>query len=958
MNDEPLLTIPAELTETVAKAHERLSANNDWDNVKALDPKTAAMLDRLCACSDYCVDVLARYPDVLSELLAAGRLHRSHDADEFESLFADSAADNESESQFMSRLRRFRHREMLRIVLRDLAGWSDSREMLADLSALADACIRAALQRSNIEMQGRHGVPRAADGAESVFVVVAMGKLGGGELNFSSDVDLIFVYSDPGETDGDRALANEEYFRRLAQHFINLLSKNTADGFAYRVDARLRPFGDSGPLACSAGALEDYLAQHGRDWERYAWVKGRTVNEWDGSREYYMNVVRPFIYRRYLDFGVFGSLREMKAMIEREGRAAENRENIKLGPGGIREVEFIVQTLQLVRGGAVPTLRGQSLLKILPELCNEELMSEQTGAEITEAYLFLRDVENRLQAIADRQTHELPNSELNRARLAFAMNCDNWEHLYTELNKRRAIIKADFEEILRHERGAESAAGDDSGGVDRDMLATLAENSFAEPDKALHAVDSLLRSGLYKRMDEISQQRLNRLLPAMLNACAAVGSKAQRALESMLRIIESIGRRSAYVALLNENSGALERLVQLCASSDFLARQIAAHPLLLDELLDPRVFSTAPARDDLEHDIRHRLELMQPEDTEQRYEALRNFQQAAVFRIAVADLSGALPLMKVSDRLTDVAELILEEAVRLAQSELQEKHGVPRCVVDGQSREAGFAVAGYGKLGGLELGYGSDLDIVFLHDSAGEGQQTDGAKPLDNAMYFGRLARRVTNILTMHTATGPLYEVDTRLRPSGNSGLLVTSLQAMDGYQQKDAWTWEHQALLRARAVAGAGTVRDGFETLRKKALLEYVRRDNLQEEVLKMRERMRRELDKSDAQNMDLKQGTGGVIDIEFLVQYLVLLHAPAHPELLTWSDNIRQLEALGLAGILSPDEAEELADIYRTYRTRMHLLSLAGEPRLAPRGEFAEPSARVRAQWERFLGTAEQPS
>ncbi len=937
----------------LAKAHSRLAGHADWEAMVGRDARLAEQLDRVLMCSEYVADVLARYPQLLDELISDGRLHRPLEAGELEPLFLAGSADNESETAFMRRLRLFRHREMVRILIRDLAGWSATREMLHDLSALADTCIRAALQRSSAELQQRHGVPRGAAGSEATLVIVAMGKLGGGELNFSSDVDLVFIYSENGETDGDRALSNEEYFRRVVQHFINLLSRKTADGFAYRVDARLRPFGDSGPLACSAGAFEDYLAQHGRDWERYAWVKARAINVWEGTRDFYSKVLRPFVYRRYLDFGVFSSLRDMKSMIEQEGRAAENRENIKLGPGGIREIEFIVQTLQLVRGGQVRPLRERSLLTALHALGEEGLMPVDTVQELTTAYCFLRDLENRLQAIADRQTHELPASDLNRARLCLAMHAASWDELYTRLDRHRAVVKADFDRILRHERpGSEeepevTAAVTDAGG-----LLTIAENSFADPEEALRKIEALRRSGLYQRMDEIACQRLDRLIPAMLQACGTVGGKGMRALDGMLRIIEAIGRRSAYIALLNEHQGALERLVQLCASSDFLARQVAAHPLLLDELLDQRVFLEPPLRADLEADVRQRLEHVAADDAEQRYEALRNFQQAAVFRVAVADLSGTLPLMKVSDRLTDIAELVLQEALNLAMTELVARHGRPLCTTAGGQREAGFAIAGYGKLGGLELGYGSDLDIVFIHDSTGDRQQTDGDKPLDNTVFFGRLARRITTILTMHTPTGPLYEVDTRLRPSGQSGLLVTSLTALDNYQKNDAWTWEHQALLRARAVAGAVSVCEAFETLRLKVLTEYVRRDSLRDEVIKMRGRMRDELSKSTTELFDIKQGRGGMIDIEFLVQYLVLQNAREHPALLRWSDNIRQLEALSDAGILTAAEAEGLAETYRGYRTRTHLLSLAGEPRLAPRGKLAEHREQVRALWERFLG------
>jgi glutamate-ammonia-ligase adenylyltransferase len=405
--------------------------------------------------------------------------------------------------------------------------------------------------------------------------------------------------------------------------------------------------------------------------------------------------------------------------------------------------------------------------------------------------------------------------------------------------------------------------------------------------------------------------------------------------------------------LLNENTAALERLVNICGSSEFLSRQVAAHPLLLDELLDPRIFSNAPEQAELQHDLQQRLDGVGSNDSELRFEALRNFQQAAVFRVAVADMSGAFELMHVSDRLTDIAELVLTEAIQMGMAELVAKYGHPYCIENGASRRANFAIAGYGKLGGLELGYGSDLDIVYMHDSIGEQQQTDGSSPLDNGMFFGRLARRVTHILTMPTPTGALYEVDTRLRPSGNSGLLVTSLKALDSYQHDDAWTWEHQALLRARAVAGDSSVCAAFEQLRLHVLTEYVKRDTLRDEVLNMRTRMRTELDQSSAQQFDLKQGAGGVIDIEFLVQYLVLLNVGNDPALIRFSDNIRQLEALREAEVLPRKDAQQLADAYKAYRERMHRLSLSGESRLVDDGEYRELRDHVIGMWDSAFET-----
>ena len=946
--------VPAALVSPFEMASARLESVESWAELIGRDKELSASLNKVLACSEYAADILARYPVVLEELITAGRMHRAIEPGELDPLFLQDTPDNESESHFMRRIRLFRHRELVRIVWRDLAGWSDCDETLHELSAVADTCIRAAFLYSSQEMQGRYGVPRDENGEETNFIVVAMGKLGGGELNFSSDIDLVFLYSEPGETDGKRPQSNEEYFRKLAQLFIKLLGDKTADGFVYRVDARLRPFGDSGPLAVSVAAFEDYLLQHGRDWERYAWVKARVVNAWNGTHDFYSNILRPFVYRRYLDFGVFSSLREMKSMIEQEGRAAANRENIKLGPGGIREIEFIAQTLQLVRGGTDRSLRQRSLMPALEQLGREQLMPAATAKELTSAYCFLRDLENRLQMIADRQTHELPDDEVNRTRLVFAMGFDDWALLYEALNQQRKIVQADFDEILRHERGegAELESGGSSAerSGEQASLEQLADMSFENPAEVMQRLNILRSGSQYKRMDELGRQRLDRLLPSVLLASVHAGNP-MLALDGTLRVIESIGRRSAYIALLNENAAALERLVRLCGSSDFLARQVAAHPLLLDELLDQRIFLEAPKRDDLVRDLQHRLESVTQGDSEQHFEALRNFQQAAVFRVAVADLSGTLPLMKVSDRLTEIGELVLEQALDMSMAEMVSRHGKPTCVVDGKSREAGFAIAGYGKLGGLEFGYGSDLDIVFMHNSEGDLQATEGKKPLDNEVFFGRLTRRITHVLTMPTPTGSLYEVDTRLRPSGKSGLLVTSLVALDTYQKDEAWTWEHQALLRARAVAGSPAVCESFEKLRIHALLDYVKRDILKEEVVKMRSRMRAELNKSNDEQFDIKQGEGGVIDIEFLVQYLVLLHAPRHKDLLHYSDNIRQLDALREAGILDSKDTDTLADAYRAYRVRMHLLSLAGELRLAPINEFEVERLLVTGLWREHL-------
>jgi glutamate-ammonia-ligase adenylyltransferase len=951
-----LSDIPAILQPFVTSVTAALADSGAWSESVASSKKTVASAARVLASSEYVSDVVQRYPEMLPALVESNDLFEKITRDSLELAFSKVVGPVETDDQFMRRLRLFRHRELSRIVWRDISGWADCATTLEELSALADVCIRVAVNRSKHDLTQRFGQPLDQDGAVADFIVVAMGKLGGQELNFSSDIDLVFLYSAAGKTDGSRSIANEEFFRRLAQHFINLVGKQTVDGFVYRVDTRLRPFGESGPLACSTAAFEDYLQQHGRDWERYAWVKARIVNDWSGSKDFNARILRPFVYRRYLDYGVFSSLREMKMLIEREGRAATNRDNIKLGPGGIREIEFIVQTLQLVRGGSVKALRQRQLLLALQELRAEKLMTDVTVEKLTDTYLYLRALENRIQSIADRQTHNLPDDAVEQARLCLAMGCQDWAELVAVTDSHRQVVIENFDEILRHDRNNtshNSESDDEAHGAaaDHTDLEAVAAEHFENVDEVLQKVAALRSGSMYRQMSDTGTQRLERLLPDLIAACGGVDQPA-RALDGVLRVIESIGRRSAYISLLNENTAALDRLVSLCGSSDFLARQVAAHPLLLDELLDHRIFSAPPDRKDLEHDLQHRLTGAGMDDTERRFEALRNFQQAAVFRVAVADMSGALPLMQVSDRLTDIAELVLEEAIAISFAELSGKHGMPCCVEEESRRRVGFAIAGYGKLGGYELGYGSDLDIVYMHDSDGQEQITDGDKPIDNVVFFGRLARRITHILTMPTPTGALYEVDTRLRPSGNSGLLVTSLTALAKYQRDDAWTWEHQALLRARAVAGDERVRAAFEALRRKVLVEYVRRDSLYEEVLAMRQRMRSELNKSTTDQFDLKQGEGGVVDIEFQVQYLVLMHAIETEGLIRFSDNIRQLEALKNIGLLADEEAGRLADTYRTYRETMHRLSLKGDARLVGSSDYQELRNHVIAMWNNVFG------
>ncbi|MCK6372276.1 MAG: bifunctional [glutamate--ammonia ligase]-adenylyl-L-tyrosine phosphorylase/[glutamate--ammonia-ligase] adenylyltransferase, partial [Gammaproteobacteria bacterium] len=615
------------------------------------------------------------------------------------------------------------------------------------------------------------------------------------------------------------------------------------------------------------------------------------------------------------------------------------------------------QSFQLVRGGSEAELRGRRILEVLPALTRHGCLSREAVEELTAAYLFLRRVENAIQAIADRQTHLLPAGDIDRARLALSLGFDGWARLAGQLERHRSVVSRHFRDVAFRNGEEVMPAGRSSlAQVWREQVSPeaaagmLREAGYTGPEEVLEKLRQLRSASTLQRLDEPGRQRLDTLVPMVLEI-AARKDNPLLAVSGVARVIEAVGRRSAYFALLNENPAACERLVGLCAMSDFLAAQVAAHPLLLDELLDPRLFSEPPTREELAADLARRLDGVDTEDTERWLEALRNFQQAAKFRVAVADLSGVLPLMKVSDRLTETAEMVLQASLEQATREIAARHGHPRCMVDGVERGAEFGIAAYGKLGGLELGYASDLDLVFLHDSAGEGQHTDGERPLENAVFFARVARRIINIATMLTASGHLYEIDTRLQPEGKKGLLVTSLAAFEAYQKESAWTWEHQALLRSRGIAGSPRVLAAFEDLRRRVLTRHVRWDSLREDVLAMRERMVGELAKGTTELFDVKQDPGGITDIEFIVQYLVLREARNHPDLVRWSDNIRQVEALVGAGIIPAATGAELTDIYRDYRQRLHRLSLAGKPGFLPRGEARKAIERVRDIWSQVF-------
>ncbi|MEW6445050.1 MAG: bifunctional [glutamate--ammonia ligase]-adenylyl-L-tyrosine phosphorylase/[glutamate--ammonia-ligase] adenylyltransferase, partial [Pseudomonadota bacterium] len=872
-----------------AEAHAILERLSDEDRAALrLNRETEESLPRVFAASPFVAESCARQPGLLSDLIASGELFTPWAEEALPRHIKATLSDATGEDDLLRALRRIRRRAMTRIAWRDLAGWADTAETLRELTWLAESTVQGALDWWGAQLRPRHGEPRDATGAPVGLVVLGMGKLGGHELNFSSDIDLIFAFEDEGETDGPKPLDNSEYFTRLGQRLIRAIDQLTEDGFVFRVDMRLRPWGDEGPLALTFEQMELYYTLHGREWERYAMIKARPIAGDLAAGERLMKQLHPFVYRRYLDYGAFGQLREMKAMIEREMAKKGMRDNVKLGPGGIREVEFIGQVFQLLRGGREKALQQRGILPILHVLGEDGVLTAEEVTRLTHGYDLLRRVENRLQAARDQQTQLLPEDPREQQRLAASMGHSGWDAFLSEFNPVRAEVHRIFRRVFRvlDEDGSDECAllNDVCSGIlqGEAALNVLRAEGFGENDapRVQTLLDDFLRERFIRSLSDTARERLFKLLPRLLTRLSDE-VESPIILPRLLQLLARIGGRSVYLALLLENPPALDQLVRLIAASPWIAEQLTRHPILLDELLDARTLYAPPGPEELREELSVLLANVPEGDMERQMDELRRFKQINVLRVAAADIMDVLPIMKVSDHLTWIAEALLDEVHREAQAELTARHGIPACIIDGQPHTPCLAVIGYGKLGGLELGYGSDLDLVFLHDSAGEAQQTLGERPLDNAQFFARLTQKMILRMTTQTPGGILYEVDTRLRPDGASGLLVSSLSAFGDYQRRHAWTWEHQALCRARWVAGDERLKGAFEAVREAVLRQPRDADKLRKEVVEMREKMRAELDQKDPALFHIKTGSGGLTDIEFIVQYHLLAHAHTHPRI-----------------------------------------------------------------------------
>ncbi len=908
---------------------------------------------RVCRLSEYVQHAVQRYPDIIQNLLESGDLFSAYAEGRLEKSIRQQIASVASVDELDHTLRRIRRREMVRIIARDFSRQADLTETTADLSDLAQTSISVCLEyhyRLNCE---KSGIPRGPDGSPQRMVVLALGKLGARELNMSSDIDLVFLYDQQGMavSKSGKETSNQSFFLRVSRQVISSLNTSTPEGFVFRVDMRLRPYGESGALILHRAAMEKYYVEQGRDWERYAFIKASVVAGDFALGEDFLSWLKPFVYRRHLDYGAIESLREMKRLINRQVEIQELQQDLKLGPGGIREIEFIAQAHQLIFGGNYAALQERRLRKVLLLIADKEYLPRQDVDALDAAYLFLRNSEHAIQGENDKQTQKLPDADESRSRLVEVMGFSDWEEYCQVLEQHRSAVRQSFATLMNANQSEtenlvegnlywKNVWGEPES---PQSISYLASSGFSQPALTAKRLGDFSRG--ISDLQEIGRERVSKLVPVFLSL-AAKQQDPDITVERMLPVIEAISRRSTYLAYLLENADALMRATDLCAMSPWIATRLRDLPILLYELSDRSTQDLNLAKQTLSQQLESMLLLLDENDLEAQMDTLRQFKSGAVLRVAAFELLGLLPVMKASDALTVIAELVLQKAVDLAWHQLVLKYGTP--MRDGKAvQSSGFAILAYGKLGGIELAYGSDLDLVFLVDADRNGH-TNGEKQLNNQVFYSRLAQRIIHILTSLTRFGALYEVDMRLRPSGNKGPMITAVSAFERYLLEEAWTWEHQALVRARFIAGDDDLGDQFESIRYQVLTQSRQKEQLLSDVVNMREKMRRHLssqtdstrlttEKMDTSEQevtglllsgfDLKHDIGAIVDIEFMVQYAVLAWAHQYPALARWTDKMRLLDEIGKQKLYQIEEIKRLQEAYLAYRSVVHYQWLGGE-------------------------------
>ncbi|MGD0962225.1 MAG: bifunctional [glutamate--ammonia ligase]-adenylyl-L-tyrosine phosphorylase/[glutamate--ammonia-ligase] adenylyltransferase [Methylomonas sp.] len=936
---KPALDFCAQLDEKLTEEH-LVSFENE---------AFAASVLKVCLCSRFISNNWLRRPEIVSDLLNSGDLLSATRRSDYPTVLQSMLID--SEASLAKHLREFRRREMLRIAWRDLAGWADLDETLSDLTALAETCIQTALEFLYRQACERWGIPRLTDGTPFNLVVLGMGKLGAWELNFSSDIDLIFAYAEEGVLTEKKEISYEEFFNRIGRSLIKALDEITADGFVFRTDLRLRPYGDSGPLLMTFDGMEHYYQAMAREWERYAMIKARQVAGDPHTGQQLAAMIKPFVYRHYLDYGAFDALRGIKLQIMQELKRKDRLENIKLGPGGIREVEFIGQAFQLIRGGKDIALQQREIQTVLDALAELELIPATDVAILKFAYRFLRRLENHIQEYLDQQCHDLPADPLRQAILAFSMDFSDWASLKQELDSLRHKVHRIFEDVFSlHAQDSKLQNALllwVSGSGDEQALETLAEYGCADPGAILEIIVNFKQSHAMRHLSNQGQLVVQQLIPLLIGGLT--GLKDQNgALQRILKLFEQVAGRTVYLSLLVENPMALAQLIKLCSASLWICEHLAQFPILFDELIFVRSLYEPLQKPALSQELLRELGKNDILESEQWMITFRKFKNLNMLRVAAADICGDIPLMVVSDHLTWIAEAITEQALNMAWLELGVKHGYPPgCGKTPQN----FALIGFGKFGGRELGYASDLDLVFLFSFPDANAETEGAKPIGAHLFYLRLARKFCQILNTKMLSGIAYEVDLRLRPNGDSGLLLTHIDHYEDYLKNEAWTWEHQALIRGRFIAGDARLQKSYETIRTHILSLPRDYQHLKTQVKEMREKMRENLLSKQTDIFDLKQSPGGIADIEFLVQFGVLAETAKHPELALHTSMIALLEELEKLGFFNQADADLLKQAYCGYRDFGHHQILQGRNAVADRLTFAELSIQVQRLWHKFM-------
>lgn len=949
--------IPAVLQPLVSKRLASFQASYQAVNHAPFDPenKLYPQLLHVFACSDFVAQQLTNYPQWLAftaefptvEAKAKKLLQR-----ELQTYLEEVHEQIQLETQ----VRLYRNKMMTSLAWMALTEAHTLPVTMRLLSYLADITISQTLECLYAWQASQACKVVNEAGETQHLIVMALGKLGGHELNFSSDVDLIFAYPDNCRMASQESKYTvEAFFTKLAQQFIQTLSQVNEYGFVFRVDMRLRPFGDAGPLVTSLSALESYYQQHGRDWERYALIKARVITGDKKSTREVMAMLRPFVYRRYIDYDVFTSLREMKELIDREIKIKNKQQDIKKGLGGIRQIEFIGQSFQLVRGGKEPILQQREITKVLALLENKKLLTHSICESLVQAYNFLRQAENCLQMLADQQLHEIPHDSIQLARIALGMGYWSNEEFLAQWQQHRNQV-ADLFNMISAAPVASSIPEADQ--VFSELKNVWLENTpmdsaiqslhlvgFKQPEKIYQDLIEYRDGSAIKGLSTRGEARLAHLIPAILTL-ASQASTPEITLQRLLGLLIAIGKRSVYLALLYENPKLLQFLTRLCELSPWVVEQLCEYPSLLDELLNGPV-TTIPDQTHLHDELLNRLKWLDPLDLEQQMDCLRQFKLAYVFRIAVADILKEIPLKRVSDHLTNLAEVLLEHVLQIAWHQITQKHGFPQTDT-GINQECEFAILGYGKLGGIELSYTSDLDLVFVHRGTDNQLQTSGEKPISNQEFYIRLAQRIFHLLNTKTFSGELYQVDMRLRPSGESGLLVTSLQAFADYQRQDAWTWEHQALVRTRLIVGHTKIKQQFHSLRQEILGRQRDIALLKQEIIEMRFKMQTTHLNADNYEQVLKFAPGGVNDIEFIVQFCVLNYSAKHPILMEYTDNLRQLDAIKATTILATGQVQQLREAYIEFRAACHAATIYGEISKEQQIAVEQHQTQVLAVWE----------